>query len=106
MTANDPALAARVLRAWERQLGSEMVTAYDREGMGGEDFPFFTQSPDIPSVYFSVGGTTPARFQAYADRGESLPSHHSPLFEIEPRASVISGVLGSVTALQALMPLR
>ncbi len=106
VTANDPELAARVLMAWEKRLGPAMVTTYDREGMGGEDFPFFTQAPDIPSVYFAVGGTTLARFKAFADRGESLPSHHSPLFEIEPKSSVISGVLGTVTALQAFMPQR
>ncbi len=106
VTANDPDVAARVVMAWEKRLGTAMITTYEREGMGGEDFPFFTQEPDIPSVYFAVGGTTKARFKAFADRGESLPSHHSPLFEIEPRSSVISGVLGTVTALQALMPLR
>lgn len=106
VTANDPSLAVTVMEAWERDLGRDQVTDYEREGMGGEDFPFLTEDPAIPSVYFSVGGTEPERAAAFAAAGQSLPSHHSPLFAISPRPAVEGGVLGTVTALRALMPVR
>jgi amidohydrolase len=106
VTANDPEVAQRVITAWEQDLGADQIADYEREGMGGEDFPFLTQDPYIPSVYFSVGGTEPARAAAFETAGQSLPSHHSPLFEISPRPAVISGILGTVSALRALMPVR
>jgi hippurate hydrolase len=106
VTENNADLASQVLKAWADELGEEVIASYEREGMGGEDFPFFTQEPVIPSVYFSVGGTPLARFEAFAAQGQSLPSHHSPLFQIEPRPAVISGVLGTVIALRSLMPSR
>ena len=106
VTENDANLASQVLKAWSDELGEARIAVYEREGMGGEDFPFFTQEPAIPSVYFSVGGTSQARFAAFEAQGQSLPSHHSPLFQIEPRPAVISGVLGTVIALRSLMPKR
>ena len=106
VTENDANLASQVLKAWADELGEARIAVYEREGMGGEDFPFFTQEPAIPSVYFSVGGTSQARFAAFEAQGQSLPSHHSPLFQIEPRPAVISGVLGTVIALRSLMPKR
>ena len=106
VTENNADLASQVLKAWSDELGEDILVAYEREGMGGEDFPFFTQEPVIPSVYFSVGGTSQARFAAFEAKGQSLPSHHSPLFQIEPRPAVISGVLGTVVALRSLMQNR
>ena len=106
VTENDANLASQVLKAWADELGEARIAVYEREGMGGEDFPFFTQEPAIPSVYFSVGGTSQARFAAFEAQGQSLPSHHSPLFQIEPRPAVIAGVLGTVIALRSLMQNR
>ena len=106
VTENNADLASQVLKAWADELGEDIIAVYEREGMGGEDFPFFTQDPVIPSVYFSVGGTSQARFAAFEAKGQSLPSHHSPLFQIEPRPAVISGVLGTVIALRSLMQNR
>jgi hippurate hydrolase len=51
----------------------------------------------VKGVYFSVGGT-PAEDVATA------PGHHSPLFRIDPRPSVTTGVEAMVVAAQALMP--
>ena len=31
--------------------------------MEGEDFPYLTIDPYIPSVYFAIGGTTKERFE-------------------------------------------
>ena len=100
-TSNTPALVDRVTAAWRRVFGDDMFTEYKMLGMGAEDFPFLTTDPEtleptIPSMYFKVGGT----------RREDLSqaaSHHSPLFKIEPRPSVISGSSATIVALLDLM---
>ena len=102
-TVNDPALTTRLRSVWSRQMGKEILHEYKRTGMGAEDFPFFTLDPYIASTYFRVGGTPPARI-ARAERGEiRLPSHHSPLFRIDPEASVTVGVEATVVALRELL---
>ena len=75
----------------------------ERLGMGAEDFPLFTVDPYIPSLYFAVGGTPPQDFVTEQSGGAPVPSHHSPLFKVEPDASVTLGVEASVSALLELM---
>jgi hippurate hydrolase len=72
--------------------------------MGAEDYPFFTTEPYIPSVYFAIGGTPEADFDAAAKGGRPVPSHHSPLFKVTPKPAVTSGVEATVLALLNLMP--
>ena len=104
VTANDEVLVDRLTSRWRREFGEDMLVQYERQGMGGEDFPFFTQAPYIPSVYFSVGGTPKENFVREAQGGVAVPSHHSPLFEISPEPAVVSGVMATVSALRELMP--
>ena len=78
----------------------------ERLGMGAEDFGFFTTDPYIPSLYFAVGGTPPEAFEAAANGGAPIPSHHSPIFKIEPEGSVTLGVEASVSALLDVMAAR
>jgi len=102
-TVNDPALTARLRSVWSQQMGAEILYDYQRTSMGAEDFPFFTLDPYIASTYFRVGGTPPAEI-ASAERGETrLPSHHSPLFKIDPQPSVTVGVEATVVALRELL---
>jgi amidohydrolase len=102
-TINDPKLTQRLRTVWEQKMGSEILYDYKRVGMGAEDFPFFTLDPYIPSTYFRVGGTPPAEIER-ARRGETrLPSHHSPLFKIDPEPSVTTGVEATVHALRELL---
>ena len=72
--------------------------------MGAEDFPMFTSSLDIPSVYWKVGGTPAEDFARESAGGAPVPSHHSPLFKIVPEPSVRAGVESTVRALLELMP--
>ncbi|MDQ2989060.1 MAG: amidohydrolase [Pseudomonadota bacterium] len=103
-TLNDPALARRMKQAWSDKLGAGIFDAsYARAGMGAEDFPFFTTKPYIPSVYFTVGGTSKAALAAAAAGGPPVPSHHSAIFKIEPEPEVRTGVEATVTAMLALM---
>lgn len=102
-TLNDPQMLARMREVWGTSLGSGVFYEQQRLGMGAEDFPFFTVDPDIPSVYFAVGGTPAADFAREASGGEPVPSHHSPLFKITPEPAVTLGVKASVLALMDLM---
>jgi amidohydrolase len=103
-TLNDAALARRLKQAWTDKLGAGIFDAnYQRSGMGAEDFPFFTTKPYIPSVYFTVGGTSKAVLDAAAAGGAPVPSHHSAIFKIESQPAVLTGVEATVTAMLALM---
>lgn len=104
VTLNDGALVERLNQAWLDALGPEMMVEYDRQGMGGEDFPYFTNDPYIPSVYFQVGGTPAEDFAREAGGGPAVPSHHSPLFKITPEPAIRAGVAATVVALMELMP--
>lgn len=103
VTANDAAMTNRLRGTWQARFGDDVLWEEKRLGMGAEDFPFFTTDPYIPSTYFAVGGTPPKAFEEEAAGGEPVPSHHSPLFKIDPEPSVTLGVEATVTALLELM---
>ena len=103
-TVNTPELTERITTAWESSLGGDKVISNLTKGMGAEDFPFFVIDPEIPSVYWQIGGTPQEAFDAAAAGGPPVPSHHSPLFKISPEPSVRAGVESTVVALMELMP--
>ncbi|MCH1611651.1 MAG: amidohydrolase [Luminiphilus sp.] len=102
-TLNDKMLTERIMTLWNDHFGEGVLFSGERLGMGAEDFPLFTVNPYIPSLYFAVGGTPPEDFVREQAGGEPVPSHHSPLFKIEPTASVTLGVEASVTGLLDLL---
>lgn len=102
-TVNNRELAQRLRSAWVEQIGEDAVVSIGTTGMGAEDFPFFTVDPDIPSVYWAVGGTPKEAFEWAAAGGPPVPSHHSPLFKIAPEPAVTRGVESTVVALMELM---
>ena len=102
-TLNDKALTERIMALWNGHFGEGVLFSGERLGMGAEDFPLFTVDPYIPSLYFAVGGTPPEDFVTEQSGGAPVPSHHSPLFKVEPDASVTLGVEASVSALLELM---
>ena len=104
-TVNNAAMARRLKQVWEKGMGKDRVTAIEAEGMGAEDFPFFTTDPEITSVYFSVGGTNADYINAARNgTGPAVPSHHSPIFKIEPKPAVTAGIEATVLALMDLFP--
>ena len=103
VTSNDIALTDRLTAVWKDQLGEAIFADYERQGMGGEDFPWFTNDPYIPSVYFQVGGTPAAAFEREAAGGAAVASHHSPLFQVEPEPAIRTGVSATVVALLELL---
>lgn len=102
-TVNDVQLARRLKIAWEEALGADALYEEPAEGMGAEDFPFFTVDPNITSVYWGIGGTPQADLDAEEAGGPMVASHHSPLFKISPEPSVRAGVESTVVALLELM---
>ncbi len=98
-TINDEETARMIRELFTAHFGEEMMHEEPREGMGAEDFAFFVQPElGVKGVYFSVGGTN-------REDIDSAPSHHSPLFWIEPEPSIKSGVEAMVVGAMALMPI-
>ena len=102
-TVNDTQLTQRLRAVWSKELGEDIFYESKREGMGAEDFPFFTTDPYIASTYFAVGGTPQADFDTENAGGAAVPSHHSPLFKVKGEESVRLGVEATVIALQNLL---
>lgn len=102
-TINDNTLTQRLRGVWKQELGEDIFYEAKREGMGAEDFPYFTTNPYIASTYFAVGGTPQADFDAEAAGGPAVPSHHSPLFKVKAEESVTLGVEATVIALRDLL---
>jgi hippurate hydrolase len=100
-TVNDPALAQRVRAAMQSGMQPDQFTPWYQSDMGAEDFPDLVGiDPPIPSVYFEVGGTPPEDIAS----GNWAP-HHSPLFRIDPEASIRAGVQAmTLAALELLKP--
>lgn len=103
-TINDVDLAARVSSAIAREMGEEVLYSRPRESMGAEDFAYFVETDDrVPGAYFSVGGTSQEILDAAAAGGPAVPSHHSPIFKIEPEPSVKAGVEAMTVAVLELL---
>ena len=64
------------------------------------------QTLTFPAFILQWGGTPAEAFEAAANGGAPIPSHHSPLFKIEPEGSVTLGVEASVSALLDVMAAR
>ncbi len=99
-TINDEETAQKIKGIFTAHFGEEMMYEEPREGMGAEDFAYFVEPElGVKGVYFSVGGTN----REDIDRA---PSHHSPLFWVEPAPSIKSGVEAMVVGAMALMPIE
>jgi hippurate hydrolase len=98
-TINDTALARRLNAALARELGAQTVVPFEQKNMGAEDFTYFVAPGlGVPGYYFAVGGTTPERKAAAEAVGPPIAGHHSPLFQIAPRESVVLGTRAMVAA--------
>lgn len=104
VTRNDPALARRMNAALARDLGADAVPAFRQGDMGAEDFAHFV-APEhgVPGYYFAVGGTPQAAFDAARAGGPAVAGHHSPLFKIDPRASIVTGATAMTSAVLELL---
>ena len=103
-TINDAGLARRLNGVMARELGADAVIPFVQNGMGAEDFAYLVQ-PDlkVPGYYFSVGGTPKAALDAAKAGGPPVPSHHSPLFKVDPKASIVLGATAMTAAVLEVM---
>lgn len=103
-TINDAALARRIKAAFVRDLGTGAVTPWEQVNMGAEDFAYLVQPElGVPGFYFAVGGTPPAAFDAAKAGGPPVAGHHSGLFKVDPRASVVTGATAMTVAVLELL---
>jgi hippurate hydrolase len=106
VTVNDPALTARLRPVFQRAFGDAALVSPPRTSMGAEDFAYFIQPElGVPGFYFNVGGTPPAAVEAAKNGGPPVPSHHSPLFKIDPEPSIRMGTEAmTLAAMELLKP--
>ncbi len=102
-TVNNVEMTRKLRTLWSEKMGPDILLPIEPDGMGAEDFPSFTTEPNIPSVYFMIGGTPKEDIEAAKAGGPAVPSHHSPLFKISQEPSIKGGVEATVVALLDLM---
>ena len=106
-TINDAALARRLNAVMQRELGAAAFQPFEQRNMGAEDFTYFVAADTgVPGYYFAVGGTTPERLAAAKAGGPPIAGHHSPLFQVAPRESVVLGTRAMVAAVLDLAPAK
>ncbi len=87
-----------------RAFGPQAVEPFVQLGMGAEDFSYFVEPKHgVKGYYFAVGGTPKAAFEAAKAGGPPVPSHHSPLFKIDPEPSVRAGAEAMTLAVLDLL---
>ena len=98
-TVNDDGLAARIGERFRREFGAQTLVPYVQTDMGAEDFPAFVEpGTGVKGLYFMVGGTPQAAFDAAKSGGPPVPSHHSPLFKVDPEPSITLGAAAMTAA--------
>lgn len=103
-TINDAALVRRLNAVMERTFGARSVVPFVQASMGAEDFAYFVApGHNVRGYYFAVGGTPPQDLAAEAAGGPPVASHHSPLFRIDPKASVVMGTVATTAAVLDLL---
>lgn len=100
--ANDVTLTETLRTAFARDFGPGLLFDEPRTGMGAEDFPFFVE-PGIKAVYYNVGGTPQAAFDAANAGGPAVSGHHSPLFKVDGEAAVKTGAATMTAAVLELL---
>lgn len=87
VTANDPAVTARVKAAFDAHFGEALIDIPRQTA--SEDFSAIPSAFGIPYTYWAVGGTEPEAWHRADEAGtltEVIPANHSPRFAptIEP----------------------
>ncbi len=107
VTRNDRALAQRINAAFVRDLGAKAVKPWEQVTMGAEDFAYYV-APEhgIPGFFWGVGGTPQADIDAEKAGGPRVAGHHSGLFKVDGRASVVTGATAMTAAALELLGKR
>lgn len=102
LTRNDDAATRKVVEALEGRLGADALQEVEPT-TGSEDFGRFGEAWKIPSVFWFVGGTDPAKYEAAERSGKAadLPVNHSPNFAPVEEPTLRLGVEAMVAAASA-----
>ena len=98
---NDAELAERARKLFLATFGPHVLEYTPRTGMGAEDFPMLV-GPGVKSLFFRVGGTPQAAFDAAKAGGPAVPGHHSPLFKVDAQSAVTLGTEAMTTLVMDL----
>jgi amidohydrolase len=90
MLYNDPALSARVRALLVGAIGQANVLE-DRPQMGSEDVGVFG-GREIPTCYFWLGASDPAKLAAAKAAGKLPPGPHTSRFEPLPEPTIATGL--------------
>jgi len=101
-TYNDPALVDRLADAFTAALGEERVVE-EEPVTGGEDFSLYALGGEIPIAIFWLGAVDPAKIEAAAESGETLPSLHSAGFAPLAAPAIRTGVTAMTAGVLELM---
>ena len=96
------AFTREVRSGWNEYFGSQIFNDGERLGMGAEDFGSLQQTLISPACILRLVAPQ-SRHLKPRPMVAPIPSHHSPLFKIEPEGSVTLGVEASVSALLNVM---
>lgn len=103
-TVNTPSLVAKVVPMIAGAIGSANVVE-NEPMMGAEDFGLFGQG-GVPTFMFKLGTIPPDRLAAAKEKGEAMPSLHSPLYHPDPVPSLRTGIRAMTAAVAGLLPPR
>jgi hippurate hydrolase len=91
-TINDAGLTQRLVEVFGEILGNENVVEVPAV-MTGEDFSRFGLQPiKVPICMFWLGAVDPDKMKAAREKGDQLPSLHSPLFAPLPEPTIKTGI--------------
>ena len=104
VTVNNRDLARRINAAFVRDLGTAGVKPWEQVTMGAEDFAYYV-APEhkIPGFFWGVGGTPQADLDAEKAGGPPVAGHHSGLFKVDGKASVVTGATAMTAAVLELL---
>lgn len=90
---NDPSMTRAAYDVLKPIVGQQAHFQDERETpvSGSEDYSEFVQA-GIPSVFFWIGGYEASKLQALKDKGEPVPTNHSPFFAPLAEPAVRSAV--------------
>lgn len=103
VVVNDPTLTNRLVGVFSDCFGADRVRER-QPTMGGEDFSRYGRTEHkVPICMFSVGAVDQKKVEEAKQRGEPLPSLHSPIFAPEREPTIKTGVSAMSAAVLDLL---
>ena len=104
-TVNDEGATRKVVDALKGRFGGEQVQEII-PASASEDFSIFARAWNVPSVYWTMGGTDRQRYEQAekADRANEIPSNHSAEFAPILAPTLRVGVEAMLAAAGAWLP--